>query len=312
MSDSHQNQKGLYVYFLPNLFTTANLAAGFLSLIASLNGEFEKAVYAVFVGAVFDSLDGRIARLAHAESQFGEQYDSLSDLVSFGLAPAVLAYQWALSDFGRPGYLCAFLFALCGALRLARFNVTVQSIPKSYFQGLPIPIAGISLLSGWLFSQDVPWTFDLKIPVFALTAFLAVLMVSTIKFPSFKKLDLENRQMMGVFLLTVIVLMLIALRHELMLFIFLMGYIFLSIAWNIRNHYRGRRRRKKNLAEVFYHEPSLVSGDDEDDEDTGFSSSKAGFSDAQSQERRKKSTEAKKESKGSEKNQSSGRQDWIQ
>src|SRR5471030_2470512 len=129
------------VYILPNLLTTGNMFFGFYSMIQSLSGNFTMAAYAIIWAAVFDTLDGRVARLTRSTSKFGMEYDSLSDLVSFGVAPAILLYQWALKPFDRLGWLACFLFLACGALRLARFNVQVASIEKKYFQGLPIPMA---------------------------------------------------------------------------------------------------------------------------------------------------------------------------
>jgi len=275
--------RGIYVYFLPNLFTSANLGAGFFSIIASLNGQLERAVYAIFIAAIFDSLDGRVARLAKAESAFGEEYDSLSDLVSFGLAPAVLSYEWALRYMGRVGFVVAFLFVLCGALRLARFNVMTHVIPKSYFQGLPIPMAAIILSSAWLFMGEVGFLpnhdasmtlFTMQdFPVLGLTLFLGILMISTLRFPSFKELHLESRHLMGVFLVSVGLILLIALRHEIMLFSFLMGYVVVSIAMNIRRHIR--KRKRKSFSSLFYDEDSLLGLDDEGEgspPSTGFSS----------------------------------------
>ena len=127
------------VYLVPNIITTGNLFCGFLSVISSCRGNFQTAAWAIFVAAIFDALDGRIARLARATSPFGVQYDSLSDLTSFGIAPAILLHQSALGQFDRAGMMVSFLFALCSALRLARFNVSVARISKNFFQGLPTP-----------------------------------------------------------------------------------------------------------------------------------------------------------------------------
>ena len=126
------------VYLVPNFVTTANMLCGFYSIIASIHLEFSAAAWAIVAAGIFDMLAGRIARLAKATSQFGVEYDSLSDLISFGIAPAILLYQWALEPYDRLGWLAAFLFLACGALRLARFNVNSSSLPKNYFQGLPI------------------------------------------------------------------------------------------------------------------------------------------------------------------------------
>ena len=123
------------IYLVPNFVTTANMFSGFYSIIASTHGEFVTASWAIIAAGIFDMLDGRIARLAKATSQFGVEYDSLSDLLSFGVAPAILLYQWALEPYDRLGWIAAFLYLACGALRLARFNVNTESQPKNFFQG---------------------------------------------------------------------------------------------------------------------------------------------------------------------------------
>src|ERR1700739_4935016 len=129
------------VSVLPTLFTVGNLFCGYLSIWCSIRGTFETAAYLVIVAAVLDALDGRIARMTNSASEFGEEYDSLADLVSFGVAPAVLAYSWGLADFPRPGFVASFLFVVCGSMRLARFNIQTKVADKRYFVGLPIPAA---------------------------------------------------------------------------------------------------------------------------------------------------------------------------
>ena len=146
---------GMYIYILPNLMTTANLFCGFYSVMLSMKGEFKTAAVAVVIAAIFDQLDGRLARLTHATSKFGAEYDSLCDLVSFGMAPAILMYLWALNPFGRVGMMSCFLFVACGAMRLARFNVQVGVVEKNYFQGLPIPMAAGILTSCYLAFEDL-------------------------------------------------------------------------------------------------------------------------------------------------------------
>ena len=142
LEESNESGKKLamYIYILPNLMTTANLFCGFFSIIHSIKGDFKYASIAIVVAAIFDMLDGRLARLTRATSKFGAEYDSLCDLVSFGLAPGLLLYLWALSPFGRLGWIACFLMVACGALRLARFNVQAGVVEKNYFQGLPIPM----------------------------------------------------------------------------------------------------------------------------------------------------------------------------
>ncbi|MEY4516562.1 MAG: CDP-diacylglycerol--serine O-phosphatidyltransferase, partial [Pseudomonadota bacterium] len=138
------------IYLIPNSITTAALLSGFYSIIASTNGEYDKAIYAIFLAALLDGLDGRAARFLNAQSPFGEQFDSLSDMLSFGVAPAILVYSWALAPLGRIGLACAFIFTACAAFRLARFNVQIGVVDKRYFIGLASPLAAILLCSGVL------------------------------------------------------------------------------------------------------------------------------------------------------------------
>jgi CDP-diacylglycerol--serine O-phosphatidyltransferase len=172
--------------------------------------------------------------MAKATSEFGVQYDSLSDLVSFGMAPGVLLYQWALEPFGRLGWAAAFLFVACGALRLARFNVNSGGLPKGFFQGLPIPMAAGMVATFIIFSQTLGWTMDQeKVPVLILTFGLASLMVSTIRFPSFKELNWRSRASFGYLLVGVLAMILIAIKPEVTLFLVLSSYVTLSLLWNL-------------------------------------------------------------------------------
>ena len=184
------------IYLLPNLFTTGGLFAGFYAIIAAANGDFTQAAIAVFVAAVMDGLDGRVARLTGTSSEFGVQYDSLADLVSFGMAPALVMYHWSLSSlkfdgtiYGRLGWAVAFLYAACAALRLARFNTQVGSVDKRWFIGLASPAAaGLMMSFVWAFADgDLGWNGQqLRWIALAVTAVSALLMVSRIRFWSFK------------------------------------------------------------------------------------------------------------------------------
>ena len=147
-------KRGMYVYALPNLLTSMNFILGFLSILASSENRFERAAWAILLASIFDMLDGRVARLTNTTSKFGVEFDSLCDLVSFGVAPAFLMYHCALAPFGRGGIVVALIFGLCGALRLARFNVMAEVLPKSYFQGLPIPIASLTICTAYFFSRE--------------------------------------------------------------------------------------------------------------------------------------------------------------
>src|SRR4051812_23112240 len=177
------------IYIVPNFVTTANMFCGFYSIIASIRSEFSSSAWAIVGAGIFDMLDGRIARLAKATSQFGVEYDSLSDLISFGIAPGILLYQWALEPYDRLGWSAAFLFVTCGALRLARFNVNSGTQPSTYFQGLPIPMAAGVVSTFIIFNQAVGWPSFRPNFVLFLTFGLASLMVSTIQFPSCKELN---------------------------------------------------------------------------------------------------------------------------
>lgn len=221
------------IYLVPNFVTTANMFCGFYSAIAAIHGDFISSAWAILAAAIFDMLDGRIARLAKATSLFGVQYDSLSDLISFGLAPAILLYLWALEPFGRLGWAAAFLFMACGALRLARFNVTSSVLPKNYFQGLPIPMAAGIVATFIIFCQAMDWT-EMQFSMLILSFVLASLMVSTIQFPSFKELNWRSRATFGYLMVGVLLMILIAARPDLALFPLLSGYLILSLAWNMR------------------------------------------------------------------------------
>lgn len=237
------------IYIVPNIVTTANMFCGFYSAISSINGDYVGAAWAILAAAVFDALDGRVARLAKATSQFGVEYDSLSDLISFGLAPALLLHQWALAPFGRLGWLAAFLFLACGALRLARFNVTSATLPKAFFQGLPIPGAAGMVATFIIFHNTMGWPAEgpsdrsgRQLVALVLTFGLASLMVSTIKFPSFKELNWRSRASFGYLLIGVLVMILIAARPEVTLFLLGLTYVGLSLAWNLVRFLGGTAR----------------------------------------------------------------------
>ncbi len=183
------------IYLLPNLFTTAGLFAGFYGIVSSMNSQFEAAAIAVFVAMVMDALDGQIARLTKTQSDFGIEYDSLADMVSFGLAPALIVYQWVLSDMGKLGWLAAFVYAASTALRLARFNTQAASEDKRFFQGLPSPAAA-ALVAGMIWlgeSQEFVDITSLTIVAFPVTVLAGILMVSNIRYYSIKGIDFKGR-----------------------------------------------------------------------------------------------------------------------
>lgn len=187
-----QRSKGIYL--LPNLFTTAGLFAGFYAIIAAVDGFFANAAIAIFIALIMDGIDGRVARMTHTESDFGAEYDSMADMVSFGLAPALVIHQWALTSWGKIGWLAAFVFAACAALRLARFNTQVGVADKRYFQGLASPAAA-SLIAGfvWL-GVDFGWEgTDKSLIAIVVSIGAGVLMVTNIRYHSFKQFDLRGK-----------------------------------------------------------------------------------------------------------------------
>lgn len=242
------------IYLLPNFVTTANMFCGFYSVVASTQSDYKTAAWAILAAAVFDLLDGRIARLARATSQFGIEYDSLSDLMSFGMAPAFLAYEWVLKPYGRLGWAIAFLFLACGALRLARFNSNVHSVPKGTFQGLPIPMAAGELATFAIFCDAL--NFENGVLVLIMTAVLSILMVSTLPFPSFKEFNWRSRASFRILLAGVFSLLFIVVNPEMNLFLVLSAYILLSIGWFIYS-----LLSKKKIADVHAQAQSTTAGD---------------------------------------------------
>ena len=217
-------EKGVYI--LPNLFTTGNLFCGFWSIISVFQEHYFYGAVAILLAAIFDVLDGKVARLAGATSKFGIQYDSLADLVSFGIAPAVLAFSWALRPFGRFGWFAAFLFVVCGALRLARFNVLAAVGDTKFFKGLPIPAAAsmVSLvILLYLRLIETGWIKD--IVVLGMIYVLAFLMVSSIRYFSFKELHLARQKPFSIFIFVVLSMIVIVMEPVIVLFVFVLAYV---------------------------------------------------------------------------------------
>lgn len=217
VSSDKQQRRGIYL--LPNLFTTAGLFAGFYAIIAAIRGDFESAAMAIFVAMIMDGLDGRIARMTNTQSAFGAEYDSLSDMVAFGLAPALVIFLWALLDMGKFGWMIAFIYAACGALRLARFNTQIGTADKRYFQGLPSPAAA-ACIAGWVWlgtnrGLDPAILINVAVPI---TFFCAILMVSSMRYYSFKDLDFRNRVPFIKMLALVLIFALVANDPPLVLF----------------------------------------------------------------------------------------------
>jgi CDP-diacylglycerol--serine O-phosphatidyltransferase len=241
------------IFLLPNLFTSAGLFSGFYAIVAAMAGKFEPAAIAVFVAMVFDSLDGRVARWTHTESAFGKEYDSLSDMVSFGLAPALVMYEWSLrsmTDYGvipgKLGWMGAFIYAACAAIRLARFNVRAGTVDKRYFQGLPSPAAaGIVAGAVWCaFNFDVPGS-ALIIPAYILTVGAGLLMVSSVGYYSFKDLKLQGRVPFAVLLLVPLLIMVIFLSPQNVLFL---SFLLYAVSGLTMSMWRAYKRRSRKLA----------------------------------------------------------------
>ncbi len=194
------------IYLLPNLFTIAGLFAGFYAIVTAMEGYFNYAAIAIFVAMIMDFFDGRVARLTNTQSAFGAELDSLSDMVSFGVAPALVIYSWSLEGLGKLGWLAAFIFAAAGALRLARFNTQVLVADKRYFQGLPIPAAAGVLASMVWLCVDSEILGDIVSMMTAILAIIiAILMVSNVRYYSFKEIDLKGRVPFVAILLVVLV-----------------------------------------------------------------------------------------------------------
>ncbi len=222
MTEKRQNKRGIYI--LPSIFTTFALFAGFYSIVASIDGDYTLAAISIMVAMLWDALDGRVARLTNTQSAFGAEYDSLSDLVSFGVAPALLVYEWSLSDLGRIGWLAAFIYLVCAALRLARFNTQVGTADKRYFQGLPSPAsAGVIASMIWLKFWNFEY-FDIGVVSFsyyigiAITILCGLLMVSNVRYLSFKEFDSKNKTSFRFLLLSVLSLFLLLYKPNIILF----------------------------------------------------------------------------------------------
>lgn len=210
VSENGQTVRRQGIYLLPNLFTTGGLFAGFYAIIAALRGDFESAPIAIFVAMVFDGLDGRIARLTNTSSKFGEEYDSLADMVSFGVAPALVMFSWGLGDLGKFGWSAAFIYVACAALRLARFNTQIDTADKNFFTGLASPAAASILASTVWVCHDLGWVgaslpYELSVLVALLTAVTGFLMMANFPYYSFKSIDFRGRVPFVVIFLVVLV-----------------------------------------------------------------------------------------------------------
>jgi CDP-diacylglycerol--serine O-phosphatidyltransferase len=229
---------------LPNLFTSASLFSGFYAIVAAMEGRFEPAAVAIMISAVLDGLDGRIARLTNTTTHFGVEYDSLADVIAFGVAPG-------LKPFGRLGWLAAFMFVICGALRLARFNVQKTNEDVSHFKGLPIPAAAFFIASMILFVES--WDGSLEIRsamIITMIYVLSFLMVSTLHYSSFKKFDIRNRKPFNLLLSIIFVAMIVVYKPKVMLFLIIFAYVMSGPVVTFYRLYRRIPFRKSHKTRV--------------------------------------------------------------
>jgi len=224
------------IYLLPNLFTTGALFCGFYAVVAGMNDQFDSAAIAIFVAMVLDGLDGRVARMTNTQSAFGAEYDSLSDMVSFGVAPALVTFSWVLSDAGKFGWFCAFIYVAGAALRLARFNTQIGSVDKRYFVGLPSPAAAAAVAG--LVWASVEFDIDVSSFVYVIAVYVAlvgVLMVSNVLYHSFKEIDAKGKIPFMILLAIVLVIGVISISPPIFLWLLILGYTLSGpVLWLLR------------------------------------------------------------------------------
>jgi len=226
-SNTKEKSKRRGIYLLPNLLTTGALFAGFYAVIAAMNGHFEGASVAIFIAMILDGLDGRVARMTNTQSDFGAEYDSLSDMISFGIAPALIMYTWSLSSLGKIGWIASFVYVVGAALRLARFNTQLGHADKRYFQGLASPAAAGFLVGFvWLCTDNKISGQSLNFLVLIFTVGAGLLMVSTVKYRSFKDLDLKNKVPFVTILIMVLIFVSIVYHPPFILFTVFALYTF--------------------------------------------------------------------------------------
>jgi CDP-diacylglycerol--serine O-phosphatidyltransferase len=233
------------VYLLPNTITLCGMFAGFYAILSAINGNFLHAAWAIVIANIFDGLDGWIARLTNTTTRFGIELDSLSDLVAFGVAPAIMIYKWALIPFGKLGWAAAFLFVACGALRLARFNVQTGAPGSKAFKGMPIPGAATIIASIVIFYYEF-WTGIPEKNIFfpVITILLSLLMVSTLRYHGLKEVDFRERKPFWVLIVFVLVLFVLLIHPSTAIFIFAMAYLFWGIIENIYLFVRHKRQKQ--------------------------------------------------------------------
>lgn len=243
------------IYLLPNLLTTAAMFSGFYAIVAAMQGHFDAAAIAIFIAMILDGLDGRVARLTNTQTAFGAEYDSMSDLISFGVAPGLAMYQWSLVHFGemgtgwgKVGWLAAFVYVACAALRLARFNTHIGKGDKKYFTGLPSPTAA-ALMAGmvWVFNDMDYSGNNLQFPALLMTLTAGLLMVSNVSYYSFKEFDLRNKVPFMVMIVVLLVFALTTIDPPKVLFTVFVAYTLSGpVIWLVRRYKRMQRRKKEN------------------------------------------------------------------
>lgn len=236
------------VYLLPNVLTTFGLFAGFFAIILATKGQYADAAIAIFVAMLFDGLDGRVARLTNTQSSFGEQYDSMADMLSFCVAPALLVYFWQFSDLGKIGWLGAFVYTAAGALRLARFNTQIGVEDKRYFQGLPSPAAA-ALVAGMVWTkQSIGVTeYDqyLTLISWIILVGAGVLMVSNVRYYSFKEINLKGRSSFKLLLIATLIIIVITLWPSVILFVFFLAYALSGLIMTMIEVRKKRQMKKR-------------------------------------------------------------------
>ncbi len=247
MNDKKLTMRRRGIYLLPNLFTTGAMFAGFYAITSAINGNFHNAAISLFVAMILDGLDGRVARLTHTESDFGVQYDSLSDMVSFGIAPALVMYLWVLGSLGKLGLFAAFVHAAGGALRLARFNTQVEVADKRYFQGLPSPAAAAVLAGGLWFCLEFQYDpADFKYLIMVVTIATGLLMVSNFRYSSFKEIDPKRKVPFFVAIVIMLAVGFIMAQPQSMLFVLAVGYALSGPIVTLVLRKKWQRRKEEN------------------------------------------------------------------
>ncbi len=232
-------------FFLPNTFTALNMACGFSAIIMAFNGKFYFACMVLLLGAIFDMVDGRVARMTGTQSPFGEQFDSMSDVVSFGISPALILYFKFFSSLGRLGIVISFLYLLCGALRLARFNANIEKVSSDYFQGLPIPGAALAIIGFVMFASEFDLGPHIKYFAAAYTFLFALLMITNIPFASFKKSEYVKKNKKKVLGLIILTFLLIIIYEQVMIFAVVSIYVVSCLIYAFV-----KRKEFKNMFEL--------------------------------------------------------------